>query len=739
MKANYRLKKLTTLLVLVMTAAGCAAGARQAYKRGTLAESTRDYTVALEQYRQALASDPANIEYRMKYEQTRFTLAYSHFQNGRRALAAGDAATAKTEFQRAIDIDPTHDFARDELADAERMLQSRAQNRPAPTLDYERLATQNLTNPNLGAQMRTNLTERIEVHMTGPSRNIYENLAKTAGLQVIFGRNFRPTNATIDLLDVNIFEALDLVAIQTGTFWQPVNETTFVVMEDTQQNRRDFEDNILKTIYLTNITATNDLNQIMNVLRTALSLRGIMQSELQNAIIIHDTPSRVAMAERIIRALDKAKAEVVIDAIIMEVDKNTLRDLGISPPSSTVLGFTAPGASANSNTTTDTVNLRDLNNINSGSFSVTVPDSVARFLATRAEAGLVQNPRIRTTDGITASLRIGSEVPVPTTSIQNNNFGGGATTAYTLQQVGVQLDIVSKVLLNREISLQVTVQLRSLAGDRAVGDLLIPVFTNRVVAHTIRLAEGETNILGGIISNTETVTITGVPGLKDVPFLRFLFSQERKTRDQAEVIIMLTPHIVRMPDITEDDIRSVLVGGENNLRLRPDYGSPEPLPLAPRPAPAAPGPTSSTAPAAPPTPTTASLRFAQAPVTLASQGQTAVNLSIDGPNILGTDLTLTYDPAAFSIRDIREGGFLSRDGQVIAQVQNIDNQKGVAKVVLERSPTAPLVSGSGTLVTLMLEPGTKKGSSSLRVSEFGVRDARVLHPGGPAELQITVP
>jgi general secretion pathway protein D len=737
MKANYRLKKLTTLVVLVLTAAGCAGGARQAFKRGALAESTRDYTAALEEYRQALATDPSNIEYRMKFEQTRFTLAYSHFQNGRRALAAGDAAKAKAEFQRALEIDPTHDFARDELADAERVLLSTAQNRPAPTLDYERLATQNLTNPNLGAQMRTNLTERIEVHMSGSNRTIYENLAKTAGLQVIFGRNFRQANAQIDLLDVNIFEALDLVAIQTGTFWQPVNETTFVVMEDTQQNRRDFEDNILKTIYLTNITGTNDLNQIMNVLRTALSLRGIMQSELQNAIIIHDTPSRVAMAERIIRALDKAKAEVVIDAIIMEVDKNTLRDLGIQPPSSTVLGFTPPGAAANS--TSDAVSVRDLNSINSGSFSITVPDSVARFLATRAEAGLIQNPRIRTTDGITASLRIGSEVPVPTTSIQNNNFGGGATTAYTLQQVGVQLDIVSKVLLNREVSLQVTVQLRSLAGDRAVGDLLIPVFTNRVVAHTIRLAEGETNILGGIISNTETITVAGVPGLKDVPFLKFLFSQERKTRDQAEVIIMLTPHIVRMPDITEDDVRSVLVGGENNLRLRPDYGSPEALPLAPRPATAAPGPTSSTAPAAPPTPTTASLRFAQAPVTLATQGQTAVNLSIDGPNILGTDFTLTFDPAAFTIKDIREGGFLSRDGQVIALVQNIDNQKGVAKVALERSPTAPLLSGNGTLVTLMLEPGTKKGPSSLRVTDFGVRDARVLHPGGSTELQITVP
>jgi len=738
MKANYRLNPLSALLILVLTAAGCG-GARSAYKKGTLAEVSRNYLEALEQYRLALASDPGNIEYRMKYEQTRFTVAYNHFQAGRRALSAGDPAKAKEEFLKAAEMDPTHDFAKDELIDAERMLQSRAQNRPDPILDFPQLVEANRTDPNLGAQMKTNLTERLTFRMTAPSRTIYENLAAQAGLQVIFGRNYRPQNATIELQDVNIFEALDLVGIQTGTFWQPVNETTILVMDDTQQNRRDFEDNILKTIYLTNITTTNDLNQIMNVLRTALSLRGIFQSELQNAIIIHDTPSRVAMAERVIRALDKAKAEVVVDAIIMEVDKNTLRDLGISPPTNTILDFTPTGGTATSNA----VNLRDIRGINSSNFSITVPDSIARFLASQATAGLLQNPRIRTTDGITASLRIGSEVPVPTTSIQNNNFGGGATTAYTLQQVGVQLDIVSKVLLNREVSLQVTVQLRSLAGDRAVGDLLIPVFTIRVVAHTIRLSEGETNILGGIISDTEAVTTSGIPGLKDVPFLKYLFGQEHKTRDQAEVIIMLTPHIIRMPDITEEDLRGVIVGGENNLRLRPNYGSPAPLPLAPQqPRPPAPGPTSSVtpaAPAAPPTPTAAVVRFPPTPVTLAAQGSTAVNLTIDGPNIQGSDLTLTFDPSAMKITDVKDGGFLSKDGQVISLIQNIDNQKGVAKVSIERSPNSPLLTGNGTLLTLMVEPGTKKGPSTLKVSEFGVRDARALHPGGPAELQITAP
>jgi len=739
MNANYRLKTHVTFLILLLTTlllAGCGGAARQSYKSGGKAELSKDYETAMEQYRQALAADPANIDYRLKFEQTRFSAAFVHFQNGRRALDAGDAVKAKAEFSRAAEIDPSHDFARQELADVDRLLQSRSENKPEPVLNLEKLLQSTKTDPNLGSQMKTNLTERISTRMTASNRTIYENLAAQAGLQVIFGRGFRAANATIELQDVNIFEALDLVALQTTTFWQPVNETTILVMEDNQQNRRDFEDHILKTIYLSNITSTNDLNGILNVLRTALALRGIFQSEQQNAIVIHDTPARVAMAEKIIHALDKAKAEVVIDVVVMEVDRNTLRDLGIQPPTDTTLSFDPlRAATAGSNK----VSLKDANNIGSGNFTVTVNDTVAKFLAQNNTARLLQNPRLRTTDGVTASLRVGSEVPVPTTSFQSTNIGGGATTSYTLQQVGVQLDIVSKVLLNRDVSLQVTVTVRALGGERAVGNVNIPVFSNRIVAHTIRLAEGETNILGGIISETETASMTGIPGLKDVPFLKYLFGTEHKQRDEAEVIIMLTPHIVRMPDITDDDIRGVIVGGENNLRLRPDYGSPTPLPLPPqpaRPAAAPAGPTS----AIPTTgaPTTAALTFA-APVTLTAEGETPVNVAINGPNILGTDLKLTYDPSAFTIKDVKDGGFLSQGGQVIALVHNIDNQKGVATVSLERAPNAPLVTGNGTLLTLMLQPGAKRGASPLKVTEFGVRDTRQVHPGNSAEVQITVP
>jgi general secretion pathway protein D len=751
MNAHYRLKPFIALCLAGLLTAGCASN--QAYKRGTRAEIARDYETAMEEYRVALADDPGNIEYRLKYEQTRFAAAYERFQRGRRALDAGDVTTARAEFARALEIDPTHDFARRELADIDKVIAARAQKQPEPLLNVEELQQSLRTSPNLGSRMRTTLTEPITLNMTTESRAIYENLAAAAGLSVMFDSAFRSQRTTVNITTpVNIFEALDIVSMQTRNFWQPVNETTFIVAEDNPTKRRDLEEMMFKIVYVSNTTTPQDLTQIVNVIRTSLGLRQIFQYEGVNAIVIRDTPDRIALAEHLIRALDKAKAEVVVEATVIEVDRNQLRDLGIIPPGETVFGFTPPGGNADSNE----ISLRGLDAVNSGDFSVTVPDSVARFLATNATAKLLQNPKIRTTEGATASLRVGSEVPVPTTTFTNTTIGQGANTSYTMSQVGVQMDIVARVLLNREISLNVTVTVRALAGERNVGNLLIPVFSNRVVAQTIKLAEGETNILGGIISDTEATSVTGIPGLKDIPFLKYIFGQEHKTRDQAEVLIMLTPHIIRMPDITAADLTGVFVGTELNPRLRPNYneglapapagttppagGTPPAGPANSPPGPAGPGaaltpgpvtaPALNTSPAPPPptvpvstvlppgAPTTAVVSFSPTPMMLAAQGQTPINLAINGPDIAGTEITVSFDPAAFSIREIREAGFLSRDGQMVALVQNIDNQRGVARITLERSPGAQPVSGSGNLLALVLQPGAQKGPSTLRITEF---------------------
>src|SRR3989454_773201 len=497
MNAHYRFKPNWTLFavvaVLAINVAGCAAS--QAYPRGSRAELTKDFETAMTEYKAALDRDPRNYEYRLKYEQARYNVAFQHFEAGRRAVDKQDYETAKMEFTRVLEIDPTHALAEQRLTKVNEVLNSRSRKEPEPEIQFEQLKQDNRTDPTPQSQLEPKTRGPIDIHMTQDSRIAFETLAELAGFNVIFDPDFRGTRIQIDLNKV-------------------------VIIED----------------------------------------------------------------------LDKAKPEVLVDAVILEVDRNLARTLGIVPPQGTAVStFGGTGGTGAS-----TGNVNPLNRIprSSSSFSITIPPATAQFLATSNLTKLLQNPRVRATDGKLASIRIGSQVPIASGSFQPAFVGATGTPVVNFQfvDVGVNLDITPRVLLNREINMTVMVQVRALAGDRNIGGVTQPVLTNRQVQHEIRLAEGETNILGGIITESEAVSLSGIPGLKDIPILRYLFSQEKKTRDSTEIIIMLTPHIVRMPAITETNMRGLYTGSETAPRLRsqrlPAIGGQSPSTAAPPAAPA---------------------------------------------------------------------------------------------------------------------------------------------------------
>ena len=290
-----------------------------------------------------------------------------------------------------------------------------------------------------------------------------------------------------------------------------------------------------------------------------------------------------------------------------------------------------------------------------------------------------------------------------------------------------------------------------------------PVLTNRQVQHEIRLVEGETNILGGIITDTEATSLSGIPGLKNIPILRYFFSQEQKTRDQTEIIIMLTPHILRMPNIQETNLRGLNTGSETSPRLRnpaslglgtqpaEDTAAPATAPTAPGapatpPTTAAPAPSPTTPPAAadtpaqPPRATNSTVSFSPSPVTLPTNGTATVNIVGNGNDFYGVDLTLAFDPGAINIREVRAGGFLSRDGQIVAFVQRLETENGMLRVSLERPPGANALSGTGNLVTLVLQRGPKGGASTIRITDFRIRDAQQnVFVGKPTEVTVSAP
>ena len=317
--------------------------------------------------------------------------------------------------------------------------------------------------------------------------------------------------------------------------------------------------------------------------------------------------------------------------------------------------------------------------------------------------------------------------------------------------MGVNLDITPRVLLNRDVSMTVMVQVGALAGDRNVGGVTQPVITNRQVQHEIRLAEGETNILGGIITDTENTSLSGIPGLKNIPFLKYLFAQETKTREQTEIVIMLTPHILRMPNISETNLRGLATGSETIPKLRANPATRAPGEQTPAPAAAAPA-APATPPAAAPAPapaapspqplrqTNSSVAFSPSPVTLPATGTATLNFVGSGDDFYAADLTLSFEPGAVTIREVREGGFLSRDGQIVSFVQRMETDSGTLRISLERPPGASPVSGTGNLVTLVLERGSKGGDSMLRITEFHIRDAQQnVSAGRMAEVSVSAP
>ncbi len=723
--------RLVILSLIALLVTGCAAG-RGAYNLGLEAELSRDYAAALDHYEQALAEKPGDIEYRLKVQQSRFAAAFQHFENGRRALEAGELELARMELIRAQRLDPTNSMTETELERVETLMQAGTVEESLPALGFDDRKELARTDPSLDRRLNLTLQEPISLTITQDAQAIFETIAELAGLNVIFDSDWNSTQLSIDLNNVSIYEALDVLALQTRTFWEPINQSTIVVSPDNVQKRQNYENTIVKTIYLTNSVNPTDLTEAVTAIRTILNTALIAQSSTMNAIIMRDTPDRIAIAEKIIDDFDKSRPEVLVEATVLEVDRNTLRDLGILPPQGTQLGLDGSGDAGPGSL----VNLRDLNNLNSGSFNIAIPPSVARFLASDTRTRMVQNPSIRATDGSVASIHIGSRVPVASGSFQPAFTGTAGTPVVQFDyiDVGVNLDITPRVLLNREISMQVVVQVTATAGTSLIGGVALPIFTNRSISHQIQLNEGETNILGGLIADSESTAVTGIPLLNRIPFLNRIFSSEKTQRDQTEIIVLLTPHIVEMPVVRDRNLLGLDVGTATDTRLRSLPGGPVAPAALPEPAP---GPEADDP--APATPEgDDAVRFDTPEITLEPGTRTDVVVRIDADGVTGADLIIEFDPASVVLHEVADGGFLSQDGVGISLARNIDTVRGRAVVSMGRGADSLPVSGEGAVLLLILE-GLELGESVVGISDFRVHTGPSgRRAGHPAEVRIVV-
>src|SRR5713226_3398012 len=677
-----RFSKMILCLSAVLFAAGCPKG-KTDYTQGRKAEHLQDYDAAYDYYQKALKNDPENATYLIKFNQARFEASSLHVKNGVKLRERGQLEAAASEFQRAAAIDPSSPIAEQELRKTVIAIEekNRANNAATePPKDEGNEPPLASSPPEIKPLSRAS----INLKMSNDAKIVFDTIGKLAGLTVIYDPDFPARRIPVELNNVTLEQALDIASMQSKSAWKPVTENIIFVFPDQPQKRRDYEEQVIKTFYLSNTVQPQDLTEIVTGLRQLLDLKRIQQLNSQNAIIVRDTPDKLLLAGKMINDIDKAKPEVVVQVEVLQARTDRLRDLGVLPGQQATVAFAPNGTTTTSGgtTTTNPLTLKNLKHLGTKDYTVTLPGATANAVLTDTYTKIIQNPEIRSVDGQPAKLRVGDRVPVATGSFQAG-VGVGSTggagfvnplvnTQFTYLDVGVNVDITPRVHPNHEVSLKIKVEVSSVTGTSTIGGIQQPIISQRTLDHEIRLKEGEVNVLGGLFERTDTKTLNGWPGLAKIPFLRYLFSDEKTDHQENEVLIVLIPRIVRMPEWTKANLRSMYSGSETNVQVKRESNIHAPS-VTPPPAPAQqpqmnqnPAATSPNvsgaepANSAAPQTTTAKIRFEPQSLSLKA-GQTAtIGVVVENVNdLFSIPLLLQYNPAVISVEEVQHGGFLS--------------------------------------------------------------------------------
>jgi general secretion pathway protein D len=295
-----------------------------------------------------------------------------------------------------------------------------------------------------------------------------------------------------------------------------------------------------------------------------LDARRISPTTALNALTIKDSPERIAAAGRVITAIDKTRPEVIIDVELIEVDRSKLAEYGlqVASPGSPPTGLN--GSVSIPSGPNGTISLGALRNLSQSDILLSgLPSLYYRLLKSDSNTRTLANPQLRTTDGIPAQARFGEQVPVPVTTFAPLATGGAAQqpiTSFNYQNIGVNIDITPRTHHDDDVSLNLKIAVTNISGTGFGG---LPTFGNREINTIITLRDGETNMLAGLIRDEERVALDGIPGLSDLPLVGHLFGHNTKSRLQTDIILTLTPHIIRVLDLTEADLRPFRVGRDS--------------------------------------------------------------------------------------------------------------------------------------------------------------------------------
>ncbi len=549
-----RPRTLALALLLLVVFASCSG--YRSFREAQYAEVAGDWDAAVLRYMELVTADPSDLRYRAGLLRAKTQAAHAHFEQGRKLQEAGRNRDAMLEMQRAVQLDPTNQYALTELEKLRTRIES--SDRGPKTISQ-------LKDEARGAEpMPPVLNPRSDEPITfdfpeASFMEIYRAIGQAFGFNIVFDPRLRdaPLASPIELREVTALEGLEILMQSLGHFYKVLDEQTIMILQNTPANRQAYEDRIIQTFYLSN----SDVKDVMTILRSLLATRFIAANERLNAIVMLDSVEKVKVAERIIEQSDKAKAEVVIDVELLQINTSKLQDLGLSLDSNTL------GISLDIGGEDVPLRMSDVESLNQNNWVLSVPGFLFDFVKRSTDAQILAKPQVRITEGEEASFSIGDRVPIPVTSFNTANTAGSNVvpiTSYQYQNVGIEVNITPRVHHNEEVSLDLDIEVSDLSGQ--IGTQ--PIIGSRNIQTSIRLRDGETNFLAGLIRTNESNTQDGIPGLSEIPVLGRLFSRRASDNTRTDIVLTMTPHIIRRADITEQDLAPIWVGTEQNVVFR---------------------------------------------------------------------------------------------------------------------------------------------------------------------------
>ncbi|MDX2269887.1 MAG: cohesin domain-containing protein [Bryobacter sp.] len=613
-------------------------------KDGRLAEAKGDYEKALELFEQALATDPRDSGYRIAVNRSRFQAAQKIVDRGEKLMGQNKPEEALTLFQRAFALDPASTIAEQRMRQAyEQIKKNEAAKKkgetpedPGPMGFTPADRVRQEAEKRLAGLMDAPVLKPIQRQIVNlklnnqPARVLYETIGKLTGINVLFDPDFISQNSgktfPIDFQNTTLEEALDYLGILTKAYWKPISANAIYITLDNPQKRRDYEDYILKVFYLQHALEPQELNEIANAVRVVGECRKVVPYPAQMALMVRCTSDQVALVSKIINDMDKPRSEVVLDVYVLEANRTRTRSLAatiangvqtgirqqitFTPRNPRLTGGSGSDDDSNGgNTTSNLIALSQVGKISTNDFSINLPGAFLQALLEDRQTRVLQNPQVRTVDNKKASLRIGDRFPYATGSLNTGGVGGVGgisplvQTQFQFAEVGVNVDITPKIHGNEEISLRVEVEVSNIRDQVDIGGLRQPVIGQRKIGEDIRIKEGEVNVMGGLTTTNASRNRTGIPWLIDIPGLSWLFGTDGKDQSDSELLIILVPHLVRAPELTDLNLRGISTGTDTTVKLT--YTSREDAPAAasaPAAAPTTTAPITTAPMAAPPRP-----------------------------------------------------------------------------------------------------------------------------------------